>query len=94
MAIVGLARALALEVAGSGVTVNVVVPGTVDTVRDEASALVTLDPERRLRAVPVGRLGTPDDVAGMCLFLASTEGSYMTGQEFFVTGGAYPLVSH
>ena len=91
--LVGLTRALAVEAAPHGVTVNTVVPGIMDTTRREPhgetlSALL----EEGLGTIPVGRLGHENEVAHACLFLASEEAGYITGQELFVTGGAHPLV--
>ncbi len=93
-AIVGLSRALARDGAKSGVTVNTLVPGSIDT--------VTRNPEwypdhqdkraRQLDRVPLGRLGSIDEVVSTALFLASPRSSFITGQEFFVTGGSHPLV--
>jgi NAD(P)-dependent dehydrogenase (short-subunit alcohol dehydrogenase family) len=94
LGLVGLTRALAGEVARFGITVNVVVPGTIDTVRPRPEWYPGLEsgfPERKQR-IPMGRLGRPQEVANACLFLASELSSYSTGQEFFVSGGAFPLV--
>ena len=92
MAIVGLCRALALEVGTSGVTCNVVVPGEIDTRRGSEELYGTVAPEdRRSAFVPVGRLGRPEEVARACLYLASDWAGYTTGQELFVTGGTHPL---
>lgn len=94
LGLVGLTRALATEVARFGVTVNTVVPGTIDTVRPRPEWYPELESgfaERKER-IPMGRLGTPQEVANACLFLASELASFTTGQELFVTGGAYPLV--
>ena len=78
---VGLTHALALEVASKGVTVNAVAPGWIGT---EAST-----PEERIaaRATPVGRAGTPDEVAAVVTFLASKSASYVNGATIVVDGG-------
>jgi 3-oxoacyl-[acyl-carrier protein] reductase len=95
LAVVGVARSLAFELASAGVTVNVVVPGRIDT---ERGAVEQYGPARDRAAqsalVPVGRLGSTEDVAELCLFLASPAAGFITGQELFVTGGAYPLTKH
>jgi len=94
LGLTGLTRALANEVARFGVTVNIVVPGTTDTVRPHPEwypELEKLYNERRER-IPMGRIGLPQEVANACLFLASDLATYTTAQEFFVSGGAYPLV--
>lgn len=94
LGIVGLSRVLALESAMHGVTVNTVVPGTIDTRRDHLEWYPELEAryDRRRERIPMGRLGTPDEVAAAVLFLCSTAASYITGQEYFLSGGGYPLV--
>lgn len=87
----GLTRTLAFELGPEGITVNCVVPGPVKTpkstpgfARLEADPRVYCSP---LRMIPLGRLGTPEDVAGVICFLASGDADYITGQEIYVTGG-------
>jgi 3-oxoacyl-[acyl-carrier protein] reductase len=94
LGLVGMTRALALEVARFGVTVNVVVPGTIDTVRPRPDWYPGLETgfADRLERLPMARLGKPDEVADACLFLASARAGYTTGQELFVSGGAVPMV--
>jgi len=94
LGIVGLSRVLALEAAPHGVTVNTVVPGTIDTRRDHLEWYPELEAryDRRRDRIPMGRLGTPAEVAAAVLFLCSTGASYITGQEYFLSGGGHPLV--
>jgi 3-oxoacyl-[acyl-carrier protein] reductase len=94
LGLVGLTRALATEMARFGVTVNVVVPGTIDTVRPRPDWYPGLETgfADRLERIPMARLGKPEEVAQACLFLASALASYTTGQELFVSGGAFPMV--
>lgn len=85
--VMGLTKALAREVASSGLTVNAIAPGIIETE-------TTLDvfPEGALKAyvtyqVPLGRLGRAEDVVGLTVFLASDEARYITGQVYAVDGG-------
>ena len=85
--LIGMAKALAREVASRGITVNVVAPGLIDT--DMTRALATGSSEHWAAQIPLGRLGTPEDVANTVCFLASDEAAYITGQVIAVNGGMY-----
>jgi len=88
--VIGLTKALARELARAGITVNSIPPSLVDTpmARDaEARGLVSVDAMAAM--VPLGRAGTPDDIAAACSFLCSDDGSYITGQIIGVNGGMY-----
>jgi 3-oxoacyl-(acyl-carrier-protein) reductase len=83
--VVGLTRTLALELARHSIRVNAIAPGFIDT---EMTQGVPADVrERVVKAIPLRRMGQPDEVANVALFLASDEASYMTGQVLFVCGG-------
>jgi NAD(P)-dependent dehydrogenase (short-subunit alcohol dehydrogenase family) len=93
LAVVGLSRSLAFDLAPFGITVNVVVPGRIDTVRGAAEDYgPARDREGQAARTLVGHLGSPEDVAGCCAYLALPSTSFITGQELFVTGGAHPLI--
>jgi 3-oxoacyl-[acyl-carrier protein] reductase len=85
--LIGMAKALAREVASRGITVNVVAPGLIET---DMTKNLAADTSRSWAAqIPLGRLGTPSDVAWTVCFLASDEAAYMTGQVVAVNGGMY-----
>ena len=85
--LIGFCKALAREVASRQVTVNVVAPGFVDT--DMTRAIAANAKVDWTTQIPLGRLGTPADVAAAVSFLASDEASYITGQVLAVNGGIY-----
>ena len=85
MGIIGLARGLASEFAPKNIRVNVISPGRIDTSRDQSWY-----PQGGMRDtsdIPVGRLGSVDDIAAACLFLVTDECGFMTGQTLHVNGG-------
>lgn len=82
-----LVRALALELAASGATVNAVVPGFI---RKDAGTHAAMEPDalrRQTERIPLGRIGLPEEVAAAVAFLASPAASYITGQLLHVSGG-------
>jgi 3-oxoacyl-[acyl-carrier protein] reductase len=84
---IGFTKSLAREVGSRGVTVNCVAPGFIDT--DMTRALGEAQREQLLTGIPLGRLGSPDDIAAAVLFLASSQGAYITGETIHVNGGMY-----
>lgn len=95
-AVMGLTKTMAVELAPHGILVNAICPGIIETAMKhrervegaELRGLTAADIEAEDNSqVPVGRTGTPQDVAGVALFLASDLASYMTGQGINVTGG-------
>ena len=83
----GFTRSLAREVASRGITVNVVAPGFVDT--DMTKGLADAQREALASQIPLGRLGTPADVAHAVCFLASPGAAWITGETLNVNGGMY-----
>lgn len=85
--LIGFAKALAREVASRAITVNVVAPGMIET--DMTRALTERAEADWAAQIPLGRLGTPDEVASAVCFLASDEAAYITGHVLAVNGGMY-----
>ncbi len=85
--LIGLTKALALEVASRNITVNAVAPGLIDT--DMTRALPAASEGGWAARIPLGRLGTPEDVAAAVAFLASAQAAYITGHVLAVNGGMY-----
>lgn len=85
--LIGFTKALALEVASRNVTVNAVAPGLIET--DMTRAIAEDAHTAWAGKIPLGRLGTPDDIAAAVCFLASDEASYITGHVLAVNGGMY-----
>ena len=89
--VIGLTKAFARELAGHGITANTIPPTIVDTPMARKGAEGGNVPGMEVlgRMVPLGRAGTPDDIAGACSYLCSEDGSYVTGQVIGVNGGMY-----
>jgi 2-hydroxycyclohexanecarboxyl-CoA dehydrogenase len=89
--VIGLTKALALELAPHGITVNTIPPGFIDTPMarraEERGDLPSIDAVAA--QTPVRRAGTPDDIAAACVFLCSEDAGYITGQQINVNGGWY-----
>ncbi len=84
-ALIGMSKSLAQEVASRNITVNCIAPGFIDTPMTEG---LSDEQKQNLTArIPAGRLGEPAEIAGACVFLASDEASYVTGQTLHVNGG-------
>ena len=86
-AVIGAAKSIAREYASRNITVNVIAPGFIDT--DMTHAMTDAAREAVLKAIPLGRTGTARDIAAACVYLASDEASYVTGQVLRVNGGMY-----
>jgi len=85
--LIGLSKSLAQELGCRGITVNVVAPGYIAT--DMTKGLPEERKQKILAAIPVERIGTPDDIAAAVKFLASEEAGYITGHVLAVNGGMY-----
>jgi len=86
-AVAGMTRSLARELGSRNITVNCVAPGFIDT--DMTRALTDEQKKALLGQIPLGRLGTPQDVAAAVAYLASPAGGYVTGAVLHVNGGMY-----
>jgi 3-oxoacyl-[acyl-carrier protein] reductase len=87
--IIGFTKSLAREVGVRGITVNAIAPGFIET--DMTDSLPDDQKEALASQIPMGRLGTPNEVAQAVLFLAGESGSYITGQTIHVNGGMYTV---
>jgi 3-oxoacyl-[acyl-carrier protein] reductase len=85
--IIGLTKSVAKELASRNITVNAVAPGFVET--DMTADLPEKAKEAMLGMIPLGRAGTPEEIAGLTEFLASDKAAYITGQVMHVSGGMY-----
>jgi 3-oxoacyl-[acyl-carrier protein] reductase len=87
-ALISMVKGLSTELAGDGIRVNCVAPGWVDT---DMSTSALNDPvmrEKIFRGIPLGRVGTPEEIAGPILFLCTPHAGFITGEVFNVNGGA------
>ena len=84
----GFTKALALEVARKGVTVNTISPGYIGTQMVMAIPKEVLD-TKIIPQIPLGRLGKPEEVAGLCAYLASDEAAFITGANISINGGQH-----
>jgi 3-oxoacyl-[acyl-carrier protein] reductase len=87
--IMGFTKSLAREVGARGITVNAVAPGFIET--DMTNALPEEQKQALATQIPIGRLGTTDEIASAVLFLAGDSGSYITAQTLHVNGGMYTV---
>jgi 3-oxoacyl-[acyl-carrier protein] reductase len=85
--LIGLTKAIAMEIASRNITVNAVAPGFIDT--PMTNVLSDKVKEELKTRIPLGRLGVPRDVAASIVFLASDEAAYITGHVLDVNGGMY-----
>lgn len=83
----GFARSLAAEVGSRNITVNTVAPGFIDT--DMTKVLPEEQKQQLLSRIPLGRLGSPEEIAAVVVFLASEAGGYISGETIHVNGGMY-----
>jgi NAD(P)-dependent dehydrogenase (short-subunit alcohol dehydrogenase family) len=82
-----LAKSMALELAPSGVTVNLIAPGTIETDLNRAFLAEPRSRAAKLDLIPMDRIGRPEDVAGAAVYLASDAAAYVTGATIVVDGG-------
>jgi NAD(P)-dependent dehydrogenase (short-subunit alcohol dehydrogenase family) len=87
--VIGFTKALAIDLGPKGITVNAIAPGLVDTPMLAASGLSEAVRRATIAQMPIRRLGTPDDIAAACLYLASDAASWITGQVLSPNGGGH-----
>jgi NAD(P)-dependent dehydrogenase (short-subunit alcohol dehydrogenase family) len=85
--IIGMSETLAIEWAPLGINVNVIAPGAIDTPMVKAAQIPKEAMDAMLARIPLKRIGKPEEVSAMVVFLASEESSYVTGATFYVDGG-------
>ena len=85
--VIGLTETLALEWATAGINVNAIAPGAIATPMLDAGGMSKAELEATLQRIPLKRVGKPEEVAALAVFLASDEASYITGGTFYVDGG-------
>ena len=83
----GMSKSMALEVASRNITINCVAPGFIET--DMTKDLLSKNEDSLRKSIPMGRVGSPDEIANVVSFLASDAASYITGQTIHVNGGLY-----
>jgi 3-oxoacyl-[acyl-carrier protein] reductase len=95
----GFVAGVARQVASTGVTINNLLPGAFDTDRIRSTIVAQAQKQnlsldevraRRVKSIPVGRFGSPDEFGRACAFLCSVHAGYITGQNWLIDGGAYP----
>ena len=82
-----LAKAMALELAPAGVTVNLIAPGTIETDLNRGFLAHPENRQAKLGLIPMDRIGRPEDIAGAAVYLASDAAAYVTGATIVVDGG-------
>ncbi|MEJ0063653.1 MAG: 3-oxoacyl-[acyl-carrier-protein] reductase [Alphaproteobacteria bacterium] len=83
--LIGMSKSLAQEMAPRGITVNCVAPGFIQTAMTDV--LADEQKQKLLTVIPLGRMGAPSDISAACVYLASDEAAYVTGQTLHVNGG-------
>jgi 3-oxoacyl-[acyl-carrier protein] reductase len=86
-ALLGAAKSIAREFASRNITVNAIAPGFIET--DMTAAMTPANKEQMLKVVPLNRTGFPREIGAACVYLASEEAAYITGQVLRVNGGMY-----
>ncbi len=91
-AVRGMTKSAAVELGSSGIRVNAVEPGVIDTPMVRAQGLKGMDLDGLFGKIPAARVGQPEDIANLMVFLASDESRYFTGADFVIDGGATAFI--